>query len=169
MATLIGMDASGHTVTFEAGVSPVSEGNLQSIGPQVIRSAILNLTSAQILASFTTPILFPMLVPAANKTALILAASLLYTRGTTDYTGADDIGIWYATPAGALVGSAEIVDFGNWSALTTTNQLMVKTGSALIGGAGFTGAGLGFALATSTANPAAGNGTVQVKVIYAAT
>lgn len=129
--------------------------------PQV---ASVNLTSAQILNLFTTPVTI-VAAPAAGKMIQVLSINYSLTFVTTAYTvGGAQAGLWYGTPAGQAVDT-NAKSILNAAASSHVGQPAPTT----ITGTGNTPsnlAALAVVFGTVTSNPTTGDGTFRVTVTY---
>lgn len=115
------------------------------------------LTSAQVLALFTTPI---TVIPAVTgMTIVVVQGSVSLNFNTTPYTAANGLSFIYAgTPANAIT--------------TTAASILTATGNAVIGARGLNSAAnytgnVGTAVqVTCPANPTLGDGTLTVDLWY---
>jgi hypothetical protein len=126
-------------------------------------SATVTLTSAQVLALFTTPI---NIIPAPGAPSLLVAVDYVLYKGTTAYTQVDGAGlVYHGTSTGADYSYAGAKD-------PFINGTTLSGGMATILGAGTenlsVGAllGLGVDIAAITTNPTVGTAPVEVTAYY---
>lgn len=124
---------------------------------QILKYTRTQLTSAQILALFTTPI---TIVPGvAGMTAVLIEACVTLNFKTTAYTSPNGLSFIFAgTPANAIT--------------TTAASILTAAGNAIIGARGlnsaanFTGNTGAAIQVTCPVNPTLGDGTMTVDAWY---
>lgn len=129
-------------------------GSLGIVG--VAERITVTLTSAQILALFTTPItLIP--APGAGKTISVDEVIATLNFNSVAYTGANALELRYTNASGAKV-SGDV-------AAALINAAATRVDKAI--GAAVTGVQNGAVVAAvPTANPAAGNSTITIDILY---
>ncbi|CAM6004576.1 unnamed protein product, partial [Sphagnum balticum] len=113
----------------------------------------LQLTSAQILALNSTPITI-VPAPGAGYIIDVISAAAMLTFNTTAYTGTNALQIQYTNGSGAVTASfpSSFID----SAVTTYFTTVKLAASAA--------ANAPLVVSVPTANPAAGDGTINIEV-----
>jgi hypothetical protein len=123
----------------------------------VIERVEVTLTSAQIKALFTTPqVLVP--APGAGRYIQVLSITGKLKYGTIAYTGANAVELRYTDGSGTKVTGDLAAAWLN----ATVNRLDTAIGAA----ATSMTANAAVVVAVPTANPAAGDSTVQFDVLY---
>jgi hypothetical protein len=129
-----------------------------AVGTPVMQLAVTNLSSAQILASFTTPI---QILAAAPNYYIIHKIVAIASYGGSTYTTNLDAAIKFNTAADDLYTATGLWGYIGGGAYSffeyepVSSVLQTPKSSALF-------------IRTLTGNPAAGNGTAQILVYYTA-
>jgi len=149
------------TNALKVVVTPDGEVNVNALPEDVLQQAERTLTSAEVLALFTTPIEV-VAAPGAGKYIELVSAVLAYDYGTTAYTigSATNLAFKYTNGAGTTVsGTAAVTGFLDQTAdearvvPAVTASFEPTANAALM-------------LTLAGANVTLGNGTVKVKVLY---
>jgi hypothetical protein len=137
-----------------------------------IQTVVVNVSSAEVLALFTTPKTL-VAAPGANKQIVPLHIIVEYDYNSTTYAGTLFLGIGSSAASGYGVMALSCVGAGN-NILTRTADAFCQIGATLGGG----GASIGdlksvidwtnkpLTFAASTSNPTTGNGTFRITLTY---
>lgn len=117
----------------------------------------ITLTSAQVLALFTTPVTL-VAAPAAGKYISVDEVVATLNFNSVAYTGANALEIRYTDGAGAKVTGDIAAAALNAAATRTDKAIGAAVTSAV--------AAAPIVAAVPTANPAAGNSTLTIDVLY---
>lgn len=125
--------------------------------PGTVQSRVVTLTSAQILALFSTPItLIP--APGANKYISIDEILAKNTFNSVAYTGANALEVRYTDGSGQKLTGDLASAFIDAAATRVDKAVGAATAVAVANAA--------VVAAVPTANPAAGNGTITLDILY---
>lgn len=127
----------------------------------LLRAVSVDITSAQLLALFTTPIEI-VAAPDSGFMLEFVSATVIYKAGATPYTigSATNLAVKYTDGSGTTVSATQAV---TGMIDQATNQIRMIPGVATA----FTPATAAkFVLTLAGANPSAGDGTLTVKVFY---
>lgn len=138
-----------------SGASPLTSAQ---IDPQLTQRARVTLSSAQILALNTTPV---TLVAAGGAGTYVSVDEVVATlnAGSAAYTGANAANVTYTNGAGAAATGTLSSSFLNTTASTTGAVKTVASAVAPVVNAPVV-------ISVGTANPAAGNGTMSLDIVY---
>lgn len=131
------------------------------IAQGVIQYAVVEVSSAEILALFTTPKEL-VAAPGANKSIEFISAFIAYDKGATTYTinGSGDMQVKYTNGSGAAASSTRATTGFIDQAGDQVSQL------EKVGGTVVPVVNAAIVLALATANPTLGDGTLHIKVAY---
>lgn len=124
-----------------------------------IKQVTVTLTSAQILALFTTPITL-ILAPGAGLVIDIVSVVASLTAGVA-YTGANNLEIRYTGAAGVKATADIVAAFIN----SATSRVDL-VGGVIADTDVTTGVNSPIVIAVPVANPAAGTGTIKLTITY---
>lgn len=128
--------------------------------PGPILSASVTLTSAQVLAIFTTPVTV-VPAPGAGLAIVPIIAIYDYVAGTTPYT---DGGGSLRINVGNVFGLAQLTTASFWTAASSRVSSVNAAIASVVQTTNLANGAL--TVSSSTANPTLGNGTVAVTVAY---
>ena len=126
-------------------------------GNQIMSKATVTLTSAQVLALFTTPITL-IAAPGAGKFIQIFDITAKMTYKSATYAGANALEIRYTNAAGVKVSADIPTSFIN----SASSVNYVGTIAA-----GVIAANVPVVAAVPTANPTTGNSAITLEIFYA--
>ncbi len=133
-------------------------------GLGVVLTAVVEISSAEILALFTTPKV--LVVGVAGTLIRVAGISLFYDKGAVNYTivGTGHLGVYYKNGATYTLITTENTNSDLLSQAQDYVTPFIQANTSKLVAANVVGRDL--VLKCASADPAAGNGTIHAKVSY---